>query len=121
MGLVESTDSWVDELKLDLESERPRCPFYGFLTVYGGMRDIQDNRCGLATSLYPCEMEQGGNVVNWDKCPFNIGHVREEIEGMGEFRVFPDELNSPQGGWSPGISLKGWIEHLLQGKPLRYD
>lgn len=100
-----------------INSNRPRCPFYGFVGVSEIFVDNQGDACGLARGHSSCVMETKGKAPSWEGCR-TFNHMQNaprilELQQTG--RVFPTEL-CPEGQttWD-GLSLGKWWE-LVMGR-----
>ncbi len=98
------------------EVSRTACPFYGFNGMFGMMLDSKGNQCALVTGSHsPCAMERGGEQPCWENCPSNIPENREKLENLAEnMQVFPEEFHPPEAKSWGGITLKRWMEHILE-------
>lgn len=105
-------------LELYSEVERPLCPFYGFNGMHGSLMDSKGNQCALITdSFSPCQMEMAEDNPNWHECGFNTEEHRKGLEEVAErVQVFPREFHPPTAKSWAGISLKNWMNYILNKK-----
>lgn len=94
------------------------CPFYGFNGMIEGrimVDSIEENQCGLITNRYSlCQMEMEEQEPNWHECPLNTEEKARRLEeSAGGIQVFPREFQPPTARAWPGLSLKDWMNYIL--------
>ncbi len=92
------------------QTERPRCPFYGFAPDGKYLMDMRQNNCGLLMPiLKPCKMETTGSAPELSQCQnCKIGETQWN-EMLWDYVVFPDELQPEDGGLT-GVPFGIWAE-----------
>ena len=77
--------------------------------------DQHGNQCPLITGSYsPCQMEKGGQIPNWEECPFNNEKTRGAIaKVMIELRIAPNEFwPVGQRSWD-GLPFQAWVRYVM--------
>jgi len=104
------------KLKPVVETQRYKCPFYGFAMGMGFLADQNGNQCPLLTDRYsPCHMEIRGQLPEWRKCYLNVVTNKKPIEKMiNSLQIFPSEF-MPKGksSWE-GIKFKDWYNYIMK-------
>ncbi len=93
--------------------ERPRCPFYGFAADEKYIMDMRQSNCGLLMPILGgCNMEGSGLEPDVSRCArSHVGEIRWN-EMLGDYVVFPDELQPEEGGLT-GVPFGIWADMIF--------
>lgn len=105
---------------MHLQTQRTKCPFYGFYLFREILADQNGNQCPFKDGYFPCHMELAQQKPDWTRCSYNDSDNAKNIESfLDKTRIFPDGLHPQEVSTWTGIHLRDWYNHIVSGQEIK--